>query len=646
MSSVAAMQVFSLTTVLRTALLPFLLLLPAALYGGEKFDAAAIPDTLLPANAVIREHSVRFTVEDVRQSNLKVRYVVTIFSKTEQEKGQLILRYDAFSSIEDITGILYDAEGKEIRELDEDEIHDQSALSESNLHDEYRIRYAIMTHNVYPYTVEFNYEIAYESSLSWPEWHDRRDENPVERSEFIVTVPQEYGLRYWCNQDSVRPMIERKGSKVTYSWSRSLLPPLSKEALDGDMYDVQRIVTIAPNDFQVAKVRGSMKSWEEFGKWYYTLKRDKLKIPEDAMRDVAAIKASEKNERELIKKLYEYMQKRTRYVSVQLGIGGWQPYDATYVHTRGYGDCKALVNYMEALLSHAGIESSPVLINSGDDRLPMNVDFPSQQFNHVILSVPAGKDTVWLECTNQFMPFGKLSVSTRNRPALQISPAGGTVVRTPQNTAEENRQDRRVTVGLSHLGAADIRVTTEMAGQRQMTAQSRILNSTPKEQTDWILSQMEMGNITLSDVRFTGVEDRSPVIGVDFSAVVPRYGSLNGNRIFFHPSIIARRTYIPPVIENRISPYRFDYPYLNTDSITITLPKGYAVETLPAETSVSRPFGSFFGKTVNQGDSVIVYVRKTEIRSDEIPASQYSDYRSFVAEIVKADRAQVVLKKR
>jgi len=85
------------------------------------------------------------------------------------------------------------------------------------------------------------------------------------------------------------------------------------------------------------------------------------------------------------------MQDHTRYISIQLGIGGWQPFDAAFVQEHGYGDCKALSNYMVALLKTAGITAYSVLIRPGDYRYTFNESFPSNQFTHVIVCVPFQK---------------------------------------------------------------------------------------------------------------------------------------------------------------------------------------------------------------------------------------------------------------
>ena len=63
------------------------------------------------------------------------------------------------------------------------------------------------------------------------------------------------------------------------------------------------------------------------------------------------------NDTDKISALYKYMQDKVRYVSVQVGIGGWQPIEAETVDRLSCGDCKALANYMESLLDVAGIKT-------------------------------------------------------------------------------------------------------------------------------------------------------------------------------------------------------------------------------------------------------------------------------------------------
>ena len=59
-------------------------------------------------------------------------------------------------------------------------------------------------------------------------------------------------------------------------------------------------------------------------------------------------------------------------------------------------------------------------------------DFPYNSFNHEILCVPFKTDTAWLDCTDNYQPFGTLDISTENRNALLITEDGGKLVNTPQ----------------------------------------------------------------------------------------------------------------------------------------------------------------------------------------------------------------------
>src|SRR5690606_4540730 len=100
------------------------------------------------------------------------------------------------------------------------------------------------------------------------------------------------------------------------------------------------------------------------------------------------------------------------------------------VEKTGYGDCKALSNYMVALLGSVGIKGYYSLIMAGENFTPLQTDFPSSQFNHVVVAVPNGSDTLWLECTSQTQPFGYLGSFTDDRYALMILDDGATLVKT------------------------------------------------------------------------------------------------------------------------------------------------------------------------------------------------------------------------
>ena len=125
-----------------------------------------------------------------------------------------------------------------------------------------------------------------------------------------------------------------------------------------------------------------MTSWNTFGKWYY----EKLLTPVSAVTpeisaEVAALKLSGTTT-EKVKTLYQYMQNKTRYVLIMMGIGGWQPMPASEVSKKGYGDCKALTNYMQTLLTAAGIPSYYAVIYDDNSIVTFDKNFHRIQIKY------------------------------------------------------------------------------------------------------------------------------------------------------------------------------------------------------------------------------------------------------------------------
>jgi hypothetical protein len=88
-------------------------------------------------------------------------------------------------------------------------------------------------------------------------------------------------------------------------------------------------------------------------------------------------------------------------------------------------------------LDAVGISSHYTLVFAGVDAKDIQVDFPSNQFNHVILYVPTESDPIWLECTSNSLPAGYLGDFTKDRHVLVTTADGGFLTKTPAYSTED-----------------------------------------------------------------------------------------------------------------------------------------------------------------------------------------------------------------
>ncbi len=165
-------------------------------------------------------------------------------------------------------------------------------------------------------------------------------------------------------------------------------------------------VLLAPRTGSLGGTKGDFTTWSGMGTWTAGLLADRSTLPAAAVEEVRALVAGIADPRTRVERVYAYMQARTHYVSIQLGIGGFKPMDPASVHALGYGDCKALSNYTRLLLAAADIPANYCIIGAADAEIFLPEFASTSQANHAILAVPLAQDTMWLECTSQTDPAG------------------------------------------------------------------------------------------------------------------------------------------------------------------------------------------------------------------------------------------------
>ncbi|MEA5140002.1 DUF3857 domain-containing protein [Arcicella rigui] len=616
-------------------------------FAENPWNIANIPAELKEkAHAVVRNSETVFTVKNIGEAVEKKHLVLTVLDEEGLDYASMTLIYDKLNKVNDIEGILYDANGEKVRKLKKEEIYDGSAVDNSTLFGDDRYKYAKFKYANFPFTVEFTTETTSKNLLFYPMWFPQEDEEnvTVEQSSLKIIMPANMPLRYKNINGMTEPKIENVAETKTYTWQVKGMKVYENEPYAPKWTSYGKGVLTAPTEFEVEGYKGSLKTWKDMGLFHNALNKGRDVLPENVQYEVKQLVANISDPSLKVKKIYEYLQSKTRYISIQLGIGGWQPFEASYVAEKGYGDCKALSNYTTALLKTVGIESYYATIYGGSNQRDVQVDFPSQQFNHVIVCVPMKNDTIWLECTSQENAFGYLSDFTSDRYALLSTPEGGKLVHTPVYKAKDNQQNRNIKVALAEDGNATVEALTEYTGLLS-DDYSEIKNLPSREaQQKSLYKTINIPSFDLTDFTIQEEKKRIPSATVKVALNVRKCASRSGTRMFLNPNLMSAINVIPPALDKpRQTEVVLKKAYIESDVVEYQLPKNASLEFKPENIKFENKFGTYQSEFQIK-DGSLLYTRKFVRNHGTFPAESYSELIDFYKKVSKADRTQVVLK--
>jgi hypothetical protein len=346
-----------------------------------------------------------------------------------------------------------------------------------------------------------------------------------------------------------------------------------------------------------------------------------------------------------IKALYNYIQGNTRYVFVKLGLGGFQQFDASTVFETGYGDCKALTNYMYSLLKLFGIKSFPALVSSGRYREPIFRDFPNfQQFDHAILCVPYSHDTIWLECTDQKIPFGFLGDFTDDRDVLLITEEGGKFAHTRKYNANDNIRTCRSEFNIDSAGAAVCSVKTFYKGL-QYDEVSDLLYSNYDEQKKWLYTNSSLPSLQITSFSVNDLKGTIPVARISESGISKNYCSFSGNYMLLPLNLLNTQKPVQKMLKPRYSDIVINRSSNEYDTIIYRIPNNYVYESIPSGNTINSNFGSY-SCSVIANEKVITFIRKFSILEGRYKPFFYKEFYDFILSVSKADNTKIILTKK
>jgi len=621
------------------------MLMTGTMLAQEHLAVSHIPENLKArANAVMRDQQWTIDMRAPNEVVLQVKQVLTIMNNTALEYARLAILYDKSTVIKTIQGAVYDEFGNLIKKINAKDLVDESAVSSFSLYEDNRVKHYLPHVMEYPFTVVYNYEVKFKQNLIIPDWvPDAYRDMAIERSSynFLCNATDHISMKE-VNYDGPARVEEKSEKQKSYTWLVEGIPATKREPLSPPADTYQTRVKIAAQDFFYYRKKGTYTNWQELGRWVYTdLIKERQAVTPAMQAKVQSLLANVSDDREKVKILYRYLQEKTRYISVQIGIGGFQPMAASDVDRLGYGDCKGLVNYMQALLSIAELPSYYCVVNAGNIKKDIDKDFASMsQGNHVILAVPLQQDTIWLECTSQKLPFGFLGDFTDDRLVLACAESGGKLLHTPKFNATESLQKREAALSLTPNGDILGNCTTRFMGA-QYDNRLLIKDLPSFERLKTLKEVYPIDNIDFENTHYKVESSEIPYIDEQLKNVaIKQYAPKNGSRVYLQPNIFNRISSVPNV-SNRTLPLYINRAYMDEDYIVYTIPENYTIELKPANVDLDTDFGRFVME-LKQVDNTLVYRRKIVTKEGVFPADRYADYVKFVHTIYGADVSKVV----
>ncbi len=563
-------------------------------------------------------------------------------------KSDIYLGYDGlretdFIELSDLEASIWNAEGELLKELDEDEIKENS-ISYYAVYSDHIKKYHELSATALPYRIKKYKKYKIRSNFFWPDWDPQKDVD-VDNAELEVILEGPYEFKY----KNIGPVEEPQVSIIDegnkrYSWKIKNVPAYINEYKHAPEAAFQYGVKFMPHEFELDEYKGMAESWEDFGSWGYSLFNDQTNFS-------SAINYGEhyhaiNDTIDRIRTIYQDLQEKTRYVQIYLGIDGWRPHHVDNIDRVKYGDCKDLSVYMIAILKQAGIKAYPGLVMTRNKGIT-DSSFPANEFNHCLAVVPMHNDTLYLECTSDVTSIRDLHENIEGVNVLLVKPDNSKLVKTPQSSASMNASKLKATATIKTNRSLSIKGQISYTGNLAINFRSRFQNMEMTKKKEWLQKKLSAnsGEAKIKSFEITGLENPGSPLYVNFSADIKYFARKAGSKLLFLPTIFHSISFDGEEPEKRKMPLLNSTRFTFVDSIDFIFPADFKMKVSSFSDSLVSIFGNF-STNIQEGSGSLQWSSAFNSNVNYVPLEDYPPYYDFMENVKKKTKKKIVLERK
>jgi hypothetical protein len=610
-------------------------------------------------NAVVLLDDQSTVVKDNGEIVKRGRRVVRILRPEGRDAAIFWVNFDGDSKVNYIHGWSITSKGQEYESKDKD-AYEQSATT-YEIYSDSKIKYLRPPGSDVGSVVGFEYEQKKRPYIYQDSWdfQDIAHAIPVEQSRYELHLASGWRFKTdWLNHEDQKPS-EENGALV---WKLHDIPRIEEDEMHRPPARAlaSRMVVTFLSDKMPAK---SYKNWSEFGNWYTDLASGMREASPALQQKVQEIAPANLPVMERIKKLAGFAQHDVRYVAIEIGVGGYRPHSASDIFARRYGDCKDKATVLSAMLSQIGVKSYYVVVNASRGIVNQGSPASADLFNHMILAIampeasyskpmpamyehPKLGHLLIFDPTNDLVPFGQIPYYEQDNYGLLVGERGGELIHMPLSNPEANGTTRTAKLKLQPDGSLHGDVEEIRTGFHAMMLREYLQQTSDKDRKKLIEgvlgSSVSSFQVDKFDVVNADDIDKDLIVRYQFTA--DHYAKNAGALMLVRPRVVGELAGGWDPNKPRHYAYDFRGPFVDSDTVEITLPDGFKVDELPDPAKAAFPFGEYTSKT-EFADNTLKYTRAYKVEATEVPFDSIDQLKKLFSQINMDEKSMAVLKR-
>ena len=474
--------------------------------------------------------------------------------------------------------------------------------------------------------------------------------SPTEKSSYVITCPSSVKLEFkyfWTDAEKTNFKKEEKNGIIRYSWELNNIEELENESgSPGIRHYMPHIITYISEYTINGEKKKLLSGVSDLHSWYRGFVHNLNEDPcVDLEEIVDSITKGITDEKEIVRRVFYWVEDNIKYVAIEDGLGGFIPREANLVHKRRFGDCKDMSSIISEMLQIAEVPSFLTWI--GTREIPYRyeeVPTPAVD-NHMLVAYKLDDEFIFLDATGRHIPFGYPSSFIQGKEGLiSYGDDSFEVVKVPEVPAEKNLSSTYVEMSLGEKNIVKGKSIQRFNGYHKMFIEGWYEGIEQSERKKYLTGFYEMGNNTfqLDTIYEEGLYNRDEDLVVNLDFHLKDYYSVNADEIYFNMHV--DRSEYEEVLKDRKLPIQRRFKTIYERSIILNIPEGYEVNFVPENKSFENKTSSFKFeyKLEKEKVSLSSYIKIDHLLLEK---DQFEMWNNMIEEMNSAYSEVLILKK-